>query len=105
MKVVIVPDSFKRTASATQAARALADGWRSIRPDGPPVPTGRAVFNGTARPEHGAHHAIIIGLNGFTKPACDLAGRHDLIVLGREDLKRWAHGTHLYDVIRAGSAP
>ncbi|MFT9788146.1 restriction endonuclease [Streptomyces rhizosphaericola] len=25
-------------------------------------------FNGTARPEYGAHHAIIIGLNGFTNP-------------------------------------
>ncbi|MFD7323920.1 restriction endonuclease [Streptomyces sp. NPDC059875] len=60
-------------------------------------------FNGTARPEHGAHHAVIIGLNGFTKPARDFAAKHNLIALGREDLKRWAHGTHLYDIIRAGA--
>jgi restriction system protein len=58
-------------------------------------------FNGTARPEHGADHAVIIGLNGFTQPALDFASRHGLITVGREDLKRWAHGTHLYDVIRA----
>ncbi|MET9375533.1 restriction endonuclease [Streptomyces sp. NPDC002992] len=32
--------------------------------------------NGTVRPEHGAHHSIIIGLNGFTKPAWDFAEEH-----------------------------
>ncbi|MFJ1550682.1 restriction endonuclease [Streptomyces sp. NPDC088246] len=62
-------------------------------------------FNGTARPEHGADHAVIIGLNGFTRPALDFAARHRLITIGREDLKRWAHGTHLYDIIRALTAP
>ncbi|MEU2509840.1 restriction endonuclease [Streptomyces sp. NPDC007863] len=62
-------------------------------------------FNGTARPEHGADHAVIIGLNGFTQPALDFASRHRLITVGREDLKRWAHGTHLYDVIRARTTP
>ncbi|MEV6357294.1 restriction endonuclease [Streptomyces hydrogenans] len=60
-------------------------------------------FNGTARPEHGADHAIIIGLNGFTQPALDFASRHHLITVGREDLRRRAHGAHLYDVIRARS--
>ncbi|MGW9040830.1 restriction endonuclease, partial [Streptomyces sp. NPDC055721] len=62
-------------------------------------------LNGTARPEHRAHHAVTIGLNDFTKPASGFTERHDLIALDRGDLKRWAHGTHLYDVIRAGSAP
>ncbi|MFD4242958.1 glycerate kinase [Streptomyces sp. NPDC058525] len=33
MRVVIAPDSFKGTITASDAARALADGWRSIRPD------------------------------------------------------------------------
>ena len=33
MRVVIAPDSFKGTASATQVATALADGWRSVRPN------------------------------------------------------------------------
>ncbi|MER5864892.1 glycerate kinase [Kitasatospora sp. NPDC002040] len=32
MKVVIAPDSFKGTATATDAAAALAAGWRSVRP-------------------------------------------------------------------------
>ncbi|WP_042426172.1 glycerate kinase [Streptacidiphilus anmyonensis] len=33
MRVVIAPDSFKGTATAAEAAAALADGWRSLRPD------------------------------------------------------------------------
>jgi glycerate 2-kinase len=31
--IVIAPDSFKGTASATEAARALAEGWVKVRPD------------------------------------------------------------------------
>ncbi len=33
MRVVIAPDSLKGTCSATNAAHAIADGWRSVRPD------------------------------------------------------------------------
>jgi glycerate kinase len=33
LRVVIAPDSFKGTVSARDAARALAEGWRSVRPD------------------------------------------------------------------------
>ena len=33
MRVVIAPDSFKGTASATEVARAIAAGWASERPD------------------------------------------------------------------------
>ncbi|MER7757336.1 glycerate kinase [Kitasatospora sp. NPDC097643] len=32
MRIVLAPDSFKGTVSAADAARALADGWRSVRP-------------------------------------------------------------------------
>ena len=32
MRVVVAPDSLKGTATAAEAARALAEGWRSIRP-------------------------------------------------------------------------
>ncbi|MBX9472505.1 glycerate kinase [Microcella sp.] len=32
MRVVFAPDSLKGTATAAEAARALAEGWRSIRP-------------------------------------------------------------------------
>ncbi|BDI23130.1 glycerate kinase [Herbiconiux sp. L3-i23] len=38
MRVVIAPDSFKGSASATQVASALADGWRDEYPDDTLVP-------------------------------------------------------------------
>ncbi|GAA3265100.1 hypothetical protein GCM10010469_35320 [Streptomyces labedae] len=56
-------------------------------------------FNGTARPHHGADIPIMIALNGFTQPAIDFARHHRLILVGRPELKKWAHGQHLYDVI------
>ncbi|MFF3547461.1 restriction endonuclease [Streptomyces platensis] len=57
------------------------------------------TFNGTARPEHGADTAVIVGLNGFTTPASHFAARHDITLIGREDLESWAQGEHLYLVI------
>ncbi|MGW6919125.1 glycerate kinase [Kitasatospora sp. NPDC054939] len=33
MRIVLAPDSFKGSITAADAARALADGWRSVRPD------------------------------------------------------------------------
>jgi glycerate kinase len=33
MRVVVAPDSFKGTIDADEAARALADGWSSLRPE------------------------------------------------------------------------
>ena len=33
MRVLIAPDSFSGTLTALQAAEAMADGWRSVRPD------------------------------------------------------------------------
>jgi glycerate kinase len=33
MRVVIAPDSFKGSLSAQSATQAIADGWRSVRPD------------------------------------------------------------------------
>ncbi len=33
MRVVIAPDSLKGTSTAINAARAIAEGWRSVRPD------------------------------------------------------------------------
>ncbi|MEU9028995.1 restriction endonuclease [Streptomyces sp. NPDC048383] len=56
-------------------------------------------FNGTARLHHGADVPIMIGLNGVTQPAIDFAAHHDLILMGRPELKQWAHGRHLYDVL------
>ncbi|MEU2263861.1 restriction endonuclease [Streptomyces sp. NPDC059169] len=53
-------------------------------------------FNGTARPHHGADVAIMIGLAGFTDPAAAFADQHRITLLGRREIKKWAHGTHLY---------
>ncbi|WP_053672720.1 restriction endonuclease [Streptomyces sp. H036] len=65
-----------------------------------PVGSGHVQkFNGTARLHHGADLPIMIGLNGFTEPAIGFAAHHDLILMGRPELKRWAHGQHLYDVL------
>ncbi|MGV9718525.1 glycerate kinase [Rhodococcus pyridinivorans] len=33
MRIVVAPDSFKGTATAAEIAKAIADGWRSERPD------------------------------------------------------------------------
>ncbi|WP_371563116.1 restriction endonuclease [Streptomyces canus] len=65
-----------------------------------PVGSGHVQkFNGTARLHHGADVPIMIGLNGFTQPAIHFAAHHDLILMGRPELKRWAHGQHLYEVL------
>ncbi|WP_116209851.1 restriction endonuclease [Streptomyces olivoreticuli] len=65
-----------------------------------PVGSGHVQkFNGTARPHHGADLPIMIALNGFTQPAIDFAAYHELILMGRPELKNWAHGQHLYDVL------
>ncbi|MBD0748066.1 restriction endonuclease [Streptomyces sp. CBMA152] len=56
-------------------------------------------FNGTARPHHGADVAIMIGLAGFTEPAATFARQHHITVLGRAEIKKWAHGTHLYQAV------
>lgn len=72
-----------------------------------PVGSGHVQkFNGTARPHHGADIPVMIALNGFTQLAIgftqlaiDFARHHRLILVGRPELKKWAHGQHLYDVI------
>ena len=33
MRVLVVPDKFKRTLTAPQAAEAIAKGWSEVRPD------------------------------------------------------------------------
>ncbi|MES4909223.1 MULTISPECIES: restriction endonuclease [unclassified Streptomyces] len=65
-----------------------------------PVGSGHVQkFNGTARLHHGADLPIMIALNSFTQPAVDFAQHHQLILMGRPELKKWAHGQHLYDVL------
>lgn len=70
-----------------------------------PVGSGHVQqFNGTARPHHGADAPIMIALNAFTQPATDFARRHALLLVSRRELKLWAHGQHLYDVLGIESA-
>ncbi|GAB2442583.1 hypothetical protein GCM10027162_41430 [Streptomyces incanus] len=65
-----------------------------------PVGSGHVQkFNGTARLHHGADIPLMIGPNGFTQPAVDFAAHHELILMGLPELKRWAHGQHLYEVL------
>ncbi|MFC9331332.1 restriction endonuclease [Kitasatospora sp. NPDC057015] len=59
------------------------------------------TFNGTARPVHHADMPVMVGLNGFTADARALGDDQDLALVGRRTLKRWAHGTHLYDAMDA----
>lgn len=62
-------------------------------------------FNGTAVPEHDADVAVIVALNGFTKPAVNFAQKHGIVLIGRLELKRWAHGEHLYAVVDEQRSP
>ncbi|MEU5599557.1 restriction endonuclease [Streptomyces sp. NPDC020298] len=62
-------------------------------------------FNGTAVPEHHAQVAVIVALNGFTRPATNFARRHGFVLVGRPELKRWAHGEHLYAVVDEQHSP
>lgn len=57
-------------------------------------------FNDTARSHHGADVAIMIGSADFTDhPAAAFARQHRITVLGRAEIKKWAHGTHLYRAV------
>ncbi|MEU2247860.1 restriction endonuclease [Streptomyces sp. NPDC019224] len=62
-------------------------------------------FNGTAVPEHHAQVPVLVALNGFTRPATDFARRHGIVLVGRPELKRWAHGEHLYSVVSEEHTP
>ncbi|MFD5030021.1 restriction endonuclease [Streptomyces sp. NPDC058405] len=62
-------------------------------------------FNGTAVPEHHAKVAVIVALNGFTRPATDFARRHGIVLVGRPELKRWAHGEHLFAALEEEHSP
>lgn len=62
-------------------------------------------FNGTAVPEHHAQVAVIVALNGFTLPATNFARRHGIVLVGRPELKRWAHGEHLYAAVKEEHSP
>ncbi|MFB7214043.1 hypothetical protein [Streptomyces sp. NPDC056255] len=62
-------------------------------------------FNGTAVPEHYADVAVIVALNGSTKSGADFARKHGITLMGRPELKRWAHGEHLYAAVEEEHSP
>ncbi|WP_457032897.1 glycerate kinase [Kitasatospora sp. P5_F3] len=64
MKVVIAPDSFKGTATAVEAAEALAAGWRSVRP------SDQLVLRPMADGGEGTHAAVGAGGELVSVPNC-----------------------------------
>ncbi|MET7400124.1 glycerate kinase [Dactylosporangium sp. NPDC005572] len=76
MRVVLAPDSFKGTVSAQDAARALADGWRSVRPHDELIEIpladggeGTAAVLATASPAAVWHPQVVSGPDGRTVEA------------------------------------
>ncbi|MEX0174505.1 glycerate kinase [Streptomyces sp. LMG1-1-1.1] len=69
MKILIAPDSFKGTATAVQAARALADGWRSVRPHDdlvllPMADGGEGTLEAVASATPGTEMRLVPGCTG-----------------------------------------
>ncbi|MFI6143746.1 restriction endonuclease [Streptomyces griseus] len=64
------------------------------------------TLNGTARPEHQADIVVAVTNGTFTKPAIDFARAHDIQLLDRMDLRRWATwGDPLLSVLGLNDAP
>lgn len=76
MRVVIAPDSFKGTASASDVAAAIAAGWRSVRPDddvvlAPMADGGEGTVEcfAAARPDGRVHEVEVDGPEGPARSA------------------------------------
>lgn len=76
MKVVIAPDKFAGTMSAAQAAQAIADGWRTARPDDqivviPMADGGAGTLDavGTAVPDAVEHTVEVADARGRARTA------------------------------------
>lgn len=64
------------------------------------------TLNGTARPEHQADIVVAVTNGTFTKPAADFARSHDIHLLDRVDLRKWATwGDPLLSVLGLIDAP
>lgn len=68
MHILIAPDSFKGSATAAQAAAAIADGWRSVRPND------TVVTLPLADGGEGSAAAIAAGTPGSNEIACPATG-------------------------------
>ncbi len=88
LSVVIAPDSFKGSASAADAAAAIADGWRSVRPDDaitqiPQADGGEGTLDAMARGIASArfHKTTVHGPDGRPVPARWLELPHGVAVV------------------------
>lgn len=64
------------------------------------------TLNGTARPEHQADIVVAVTNGTFTKPAADFARSHDIQLLDRVELRKWATwGDPLLTVLGLKDAP
>lgn len=89
-RIVMAPDSFKGTLSARDAATALADGWRSVRPEddvveAPMADGGEGTLDSIAAAVAGAvrvpvtvpgHDGAPVEASWLRLPAPDAAGGH-----------------------------
>lgn len=97
MRVLIAPDSFKGTATAQQAADAISDGWRSVRPDDE-IRTLPLADGG-----EGSAAAIIAASPGAERIACPATGPD-----GRRVSASWwlmADGTAVVELAAASALP
>lgn len=97
LTVLIAPDSFKGTATARQAADAIADGWRSVRPDD------KLVLRPMADGGEGTADAIAGASAGASWIACPATGPD-----GRRVDSAWLllpDGTAVVELARASGLP
>ncbi|MET9402675.1 glycerate kinase [Kitasatospora sp. NPDC002965] len=98
MRVLLAPDSFKGTVTAADAARALADGWHSVRPDDDLLPLPMADGGeGTLDAVTAAHPAATV----HDVPRC--TGPDGTPVTGRYALL--PDGTALVELATASGLP
>ncbi|WP_274563712.1 restriction endonuclease [Streptomyces spiramyceticus] len=58
------------------------------------------AVNGTAGPVHGAHHAVVVTNDGFTRNAHAWGARHHIHLVDREQLLQWAQdGAALHELL------
>ena len=82
MKIVIAPDSYKESLSASEVAQAIEKGFREIFPDA------QYVSVPVADGGEGTVEAMIAATQGAERHACyRAAGRESECQLG--DLRRW----------------
>jgi glycerate 2-kinase len=73
VRILLAPDSFKGSATATQVVKAVADGWRTVRPHDDLIPLpfadggeGTLQVIAAANPAATRHRATVTGPDGRT---------------------------------------